>query len=179
MVKRQMSRTFLVVLMVAAAAACRNEPGRTAAAVQLRLRLRSRLRLRLRARLRLGLLPPRLRLHRRHLLRGPVRGGASKAHQCWRDADCSGGKTCHGAALCPCGAACRRATQGPGVCVVETPPCTAVEEGWVEEISRRRLPDALDGHRVRRDLLPGCCGTQGFDDLVFPDSAACEAACLP
>jgi hypothetical protein len=100
--------------------------------------------------------------------------------RCWRDKDCPSGKTCHGAAVCPCGADCELDYEGPGVCVVEASPCTAVEESWVEEICDAASVVIWNGTACVT-TCPGCCGTGGFSDLVFGDNgmAACQAACAP
>ncbi|MEZ4268279.1 MAG: Dickkopf N-terminal cysteine-rich domain-containing protein [Myxococcota bacterium] len=99
-------------------------------------------------------------------------------HRCWRDKDCAAGKTCHGAAICPCGADCDLDYEGPGVCVAETGPCTAIDESWVEEICDAASVVIWNGTACV-GTCPGCCGTGGFSDLVFADLAACQAACAP
>ena len=97
---------------------------------------------------------------------------------CWRDQDCLAGQTCHGAAACGCNADCDMGYEGPGVCVVPAPPCTAVEEAWVLEICDAASVVLFDGASCVRTCF-GCCGCEPFCDLLFSSLYECAQACGP
>jgi hypothetical protein len=80
--------------------------------------------------------------------------------QCWRDADCDGGKVCQGASVCPCGAACDE-PDSPGKCVAQG-------AGW----------SSCGGPGDCQLQFNSCCGTCGvpkagdFDAVAFDKTQA-------
>ncbi len=96
--------------------------------------------------------------------------------QCWKNADCPSGQSCHGAAFCPCNSDCDMPYQGPGICVPPAPACAPIQLGWVKEICNAKGLVVWDGSKCVA-TCPGCCGCEPFCDKTFATMAECQASC--
>lgn len=105
-----------------------------------------------------------------------VCGPAPSAGRCWTDGDCGEGESCHGAALCPCGAVCDIGYVGTGFCATTGATCTAVNPDGIAETCDAKSLWVFDGADCVA-TCPGCCGCEPWCDFTWDDQASCEAAC--
>ncbi len=105
-----------------------------------------------------------------------VCGEIPGAGRCWTDGDCGEGESCHGRALCPCGAICDIGYVGTGFCAATGASCTAVNPESIAETCDAKNLWVFDGAGCVQ-TCPGCCGCEPWCDFTWDDEASCQDAC--